>query len=186
MTDVASPDERDIEILRERIAQGDETAWIELRSVAITLNRDDLVDLADRRIDEMVARGTSSNDSMAISCLVDVMRGAPSAIPTKLLPTVSVLAELDGGFWESHEAPLSDVLGRYLMHLKDEWSSLENFDDLEPSILPDGETFWSHFLRSQDLANHVTANGVTFSSPGVDCELLERFMLDRFMLYPAD
>jgi hypothetical protein len=184
MSDVACPDERDIEILRERISQGDETAWIELRSVAITLNRDDLVAFADRRIDEMVASGSTSSDSMSISCLVDVKHGAPSAVPTKLLPTVSVLAELDGGFWGSHEAPLSNVLGRYLQQLKG--SLLENFDDLEPSILPDGETFWSYFLRSQDLANHVTADGVTFSSPDVDCEILERFMLDSFMLYPAD
>ena len=186
MGDVASPDERDIEVLRERIAQGDETAWIELRSVAITLNRDDLVALADRSIDEMVASGSTSSDSMSISCLVDVKHGVPSAIPIKLLPTVSVLAELDGGFWGSHEAPLGDALGRYLLQLKDEWSSLENFDDLEPSILPDGETFWSYFLHSQDLGNRVTADGVSLSSPDVDCELLERFMLDRFMLYPAD
>jgi hypothetical protein len=183
MSDVASPDERDIEILRERISQGDETAWIELRSVAITLNRDDLVALADRSIDEMVASGSTSSDSLTISCLVDVKHGAPSAIPTKILPTVSVLAELDGGFWGSHEAPLSDALGDYLLQLK--WSSLERFGDLEPSILPDGETFWSYFLRSQDLANHVTADGVSFSSPDIDCELLERFMLENFMLYPA-
>jgi hypothetical protein len=186
MTDVADVDERDIELLRERIALGDETAWIDLRHLAADLKRDDLVNEVDRRIAEIVASSSTASESLDISLLVDVKHGAPFAIPAELQSTVSVLAEVDGGFWEARKAPLSDALGRYLMNLKDDWVSLDDLDDVNASVLPEGETFWSYFLRTADLAHHVTADGVSFSSPDLDLALLERFLFDRFMLYPSD
>ena len=182
MSDVASPDERDIEILRERISLGDETAWIAFHLLATDLKRDDLVDEVDRRIAEIVASARTKNACLDISLLVDLKHGSPSAIPAELQSTVSVLAEIVGGFGENHEAPLSDVLRRYLMNLKDD----EYFDDTDAPVLPEGETFWSYFLRTADLANHVTSDGVGFSSPDLDRALLDGYLSDLFEFYPTD